>query len=310
MLDRRPPAAAAAVRAGHPGAAAGAGRDPDAVRHRDLPAGARRIRRRVERGHRDHLRAGGGDAGAQPRPVDDRVLRVAHVVIGLLVSRGVLHLAAREVDPMLMRNWIRMALSTSLLAVLLAKVIDYVIRHVEANARATTRVLAELQVAYAAARPAARPPRGGEGRGAPLPRARAARRARAVADRAQAAAAARQPGAGRSAQRRHAPGAGAHRSADRAGPPDLRRPAPAAARRGRARSGAAPLPRGSGRAVEGADRARRPRRPNGRGWRPTWRSPASGWCRNRSPTPSATPPRSHIQVRLVRDCRPGVAGDP
>jgi signal transduction histidine kinase len=73
----------------------------------------------------------------------------AHVVIGLLVSRGVLHLAAREVDPMLMRNWIRMALSTSLLAVLLANVIDYVIRHVEANARATTSVLAELQVAYA-----------------------------------------------------------------------------------------------------------------------------------------------------------------
>jgi signal transduction histidine kinase len=72
----------------------------------------------------------------------------AHVTIGLMVSHGVLHLAAREVDPMLMRNWIRMAISTSLLAVLLANVIDYVIRHVEANARATTRVLAELQVAY------------------------------------------------------------------------------------------------------------------------------------------------------------------
>jgi signal transduction histidine kinase len=73
---------------------------------------------------------------------------VAHVVIGLLVSHRALHLAAREVDPMLMRNWIRMAISTSLLAVLLANVIDYVIRHVEANARAATRVLAELQVAY------------------------------------------------------------------------------------------------------------------------------------------------------------------
>jgi signal transduction histidine kinase len=72
----------------------------------------------------------------------------AHVVIGLLVSHGVLHLAAREVDPMLMRNWIRMAISTSLLAVLLANVINYVIRHVEANALAATRVLAELQVAY------------------------------------------------------------------------------------------------------------------------------------------------------------------
>jgi signal transduction histidine kinase len=72
----------------------------------------------------------------------------SHVVIGLLVSRGVLHPEAREVDPMLMRNWIRMALSTSLLAVLLANVIDYVIRHVESNARAATRVLGELQIAY------------------------------------------------------------------------------------------------------------------------------------------------------------------
>jgi signal transduction histidine kinase len=73
----------------------------------------------------------------------------AHVVIGLLVSHHVLHLAAREVDPMLMLNWIRMAISTSLLAVLLASVIDFVIRHVEANARAATRMLGELQVAYA-----------------------------------------------------------------------------------------------------------------------------------------------------------------
>lgn len=77
------------------------------------------------------------------------VSAAAHVVIGLLVSRGVLHLAAREVDPMLMRNWLRMATSTSLLAVLLASVIDFVIRHVEANARAATRMLGELQVAYA-----------------------------------------------------------------------------------------------------------------------------------------------------------------
>jgi signal transduction histidine kinase len=73
---------------------------------------------------------------------------VAHIVIGLLVSHHVLRLAPREVDPMLIRNWIRMAASTSLLAVLLATVIDFVIRHVEANASATTRVLDELRVAY------------------------------------------------------------------------------------------------------------------------------------------------------------------
>jgi signal transduction histidine kinase len=76
------------------------------------------------------------------------VSAVAHVVIGLLVEHHLLHLAPREVDPMLLRNWIRMAASTSLLAVLLATVIDFVIRHVEANAQATTRVLDELRVAY------------------------------------------------------------------------------------------------------------------------------------------------------------------
>jgi signal transduction histidine kinase len=73
---------------------------------------------------------------------------VAHVVIGLLVSHHILRLAPREVDPMLLRNWIRMAISTSLLAVLLATVMDFVIRHVEANAQATRRVLDELRLAY------------------------------------------------------------------------------------------------------------------------------------------------------------------
>jgi signal transduction histidine kinase len=73
---------------------------------------------------------------------------VAHLVIGLLVSRGILHLAPREVDPLLFRNWIRMAASTSLLAVLLATVIEFVIRHVEANAAVARRMLGELRIAY------------------------------------------------------------------------------------------------------------------------------------------------------------------
>ena len=73
---------------------------------------------------------------------------LAHVVIGLLVSRRILHLAPREVDPLLFRNWIRMAASTSLLAVLLATVIEFVIRHVEANAAAARRMLGELRIAY------------------------------------------------------------------------------------------------------------------------------------------------------------------
>lgn len=73
---------------------------------------------------------------------------LAHLGIGLLVSRGLLHLAPREVDPLLFRNWIRMAASTSLLAILLATVIEFVIRHVEANAAAARRMLGELRIAY------------------------------------------------------------------------------------------------------------------------------------------------------------------
>jgi len=73
---------------------------------------------------------------------------LAHLIIGLLVSHRILHLAPREVDPLLFRNWIRMAATTSLLALLLAKVIEFVIRHVEANAAAARRMLGELRIAY------------------------------------------------------------------------------------------------------------------------------------------------------------------
>jgi signal transduction histidine kinase len=72
----------------------------------------------------------------------------AHVVIGVLVTRGVLVLDPKEVDPMQLNTWIRMAGVTSLLATLLALVIDAVIRHVESNAGAVRRALAELSVAY------------------------------------------------------------------------------------------------------------------------------------------------------------------
>jgi signal transduction histidine kinase len=72
----------------------------------------------------------------------------AHVVVGVLVTRGVLHLDASEVDPMLMQNWLRMTAVTGLLAVMLALVVDSVIRHVEASSRAATHALAELRLAY------------------------------------------------------------------------------------------------------------------------------------------------------------------
>jgi len=73
---------------------------------------------------------------------------VAHVIVGLLVTRGILVLDGKEVDPMLMQNWFRMAGVISLLASLLALMIDAVIRHVEANERAATEALTKLRGAY------------------------------------------------------------------------------------------------------------------------------------------------------------------
>jgi signal transduction histidine kinase len=80
------------------------------------------------------------------------VAAVAHVIIGILVVKGVFLLDPREVDPLLHRTWLRMAASTALLAVLLALVIDFVIRHVEANARAAEAALSELGSAHGALR--------------------------------------------------------------------------------------------------------------------------------------------------------------
>jgi PAS domain S-box-containing protein len=77
---------------------------------------------------------------------------LAYVIIGVLVVKRVFLLDAREVDPLFYRNWLRMAASTSLLAVLLALVIDFVIRHVEANARASAAALEQLGRAHEALR--------------------------------------------------------------------------------------------------------------------------------------------------------------
>jgi signal transduction histidine kinase len=73
------------------------------------------------------------------------VSALTHVVIGVLVVKRVLLLDPREVDPLLYETWLRMAASTSLLAVLLALVVDFVIRHVEANARAAAAALKDLR---------------------------------------------------------------------------------------------------------------------------------------------------------------------
>jgi signal transduction histidine kinase len=73
---------------------------------------------------------------------------IAHLSVGLLVTRGLLRLDPREVDPMLMQNWFRMAAIITLIAALLALMIDSVIRHVEANERAATDALGKLRGAY------------------------------------------------------------------------------------------------------------------------------------------------------------------
>lgn len=72
----------------------------------------------------------------------------AHVAVGVLVTRGVLQLDAREVDPLLMQNWVRMASIVALISLLLAVMIDSVIRHVEANEHAATEALGKLRAAY------------------------------------------------------------------------------------------------------------------------------------------------------------------
>ena len=80
------------------------------------------------------------------------VAALAHVIVGTLVVRRIILLDPREVDPLLLRNWFRMAASTSLLAILLASVIDFVIRQVEANVRATARAFDDLRRAHEALR--------------------------------------------------------------------------------------------------------------------------------------------------------------
>jgi signal transduction histidine kinase len=73
---------------------------------------------------------------------------LAHLAVGMLVTRGFIRLDANEVDPMLMQNWFRMAAVVALLASLMALMIDSVIRHVEDSTREATDALAKLRVAY------------------------------------------------------------------------------------------------------------------------------------------------------------------
>ena len=73
---------------------------------------------------------------------------VAAITVGLLVTSGELRIEIGELDPLRMKNWVRIAVTGALLNGLLVTVIDFVIRQVEASSRATTAALDELRVAY------------------------------------------------------------------------------------------------------------------------------------------------------------------
>src|SRR6266540_1437872 len=75
-------------------------------------------------------------------------LTAAVMAVGVLAGRHALRLAPLDVDPLVLRNWLRMAGTTTLLAALLATVIDFGIRQVEAGARLTAQTLASLRLAF------------------------------------------------------------------------------------------------------------------------------------------------------------------
>jgi signal transduction histidine kinase len=67
------------------------------------------------------------------------------ILVGALVTTSGVQLAAADLDPNRMRNWVRIGLTTTLLSTLLTMTIDFVIRHVEAGSRATSEALRRLQ---------------------------------------------------------------------------------------------------------------------------------------------------------------------
>jgi signal transduction histidine kinase len=76
------------------------------------------------------------------------IAALATLVVGLLVTQGKLALAAIEVDPARLKNWLRVALTNALLGTLVVSVIDFVIRQLEASSLATRAALDEARTAY------------------------------------------------------------------------------------------------------------------------------------------------------------------
>jgi signal transduction histidine kinase len=76
------------------------------------------------------------------------LVATATITIGLLVTNGSIALAAVDVDPLRLQNWIRVATTNALLSALLVTVIDFVIRQLEASSRVTSSAFDELRVTY------------------------------------------------------------------------------------------------------------------------------------------------------------------
>jgi len=70
---------------------------------------------------------------------------LAYLVVGLLVAGGTVTLTLGDIDPLRLRNWVRIALTTSLTSAMLMLGVDIVIRQVEASARAASEARARWQ---------------------------------------------------------------------------------------------------------------------------------------------------------------------
>ena len=70
---------------------------------------------------------------------------LAYFVVGLLVSDGTVTLAPGDLDPLRLRNWVRMALAATLTTAVLTLGVDFVIRQVEATSRAAADARARWQ---------------------------------------------------------------------------------------------------------------------------------------------------------------------
>jgi len=76
------------------------------------------------------------------------VTLIAYLCVGLLAQRHQLTINTAASDPLIGRNWIRIAGTNALLALFLISVVEFVVRKVEASSRAANEALKWLRTAY------------------------------------------------------------------------------------------------------------------------------------------------------------------